>query len=541
MIWILLILGGVLTALTQMVEWLSPLAFLSMIPAVIALCRAAEQKLRFGKVYLIGLAFALPYFLTVFHWFFYLYPMEFLGVSEGYALLIVLTCWLGLSLLQGTSFACFGIFFRQCSARPKLMPILFATVWTFSEWLQTLTWAGVPWARLALSQTHSLAMIQSANLFGSLFVGFLIALVNGILGYAVYRLLDFGSGLRIAAVSRAWKRLIPALGLSVAIVAANLAYGTLSIVVDRDGEEEADLSVGLIQGNIASGEKWDADAEDPLELHLRLSEKAVEAGASDLILWAETVINYPVKKSPYAVDRISAFAVKHGVHLFVGTFDRVDGKNYNAILCFFPDGSVEESPYGKQHLVPFGEYLPMEDLIRAVLPQLAGMNMYDSPISPGEGSAILDTEYGKIGRLVCFDSIYEPLARKSTADGAQILLLSTNDSWYLDSPAVYQHNAHAQLRAVENGRAILRAANTGISSLITRHGEVTDDLDPLVEGVIVGTATTSSHRTLYSYIGDLWVALCFGFMLFEAGTRIGRWVGMRREFTIASAPTDIST
>ncbi|MBQ7354688.1 MAG: hypothetical protein IJW62_04120, partial [Clostridia bacterium] len=68
MIWILLIAGGILTALTQMVDWLSPLAFLSMIPAVVALCRAAEAKLRFRKVYLIGLAYVLPYFLTVFHW-----------------------------------------------------------------------------------------------------------------------------------------------------------------------------------------------------------------------------------------------------------------------------------------------------------------------------------------------------------------------------------------------------------------------------------------------------------------------------------------
>lgn len=528
MIWILLIAGGILTALTQMVDWLSPFAFLSMIPAVIALCRATEQRMRFRKVYLIGLAYVLPYFLTVFHWFFYLYPMEFLGVTEGYALLIVVTCWLGLSLLQGTTFAFFGIFFRQCSARPKLMPILFAAVWTFSEWLQTLTWAGVPWARLALSQTDSLAMIQSANLFGSLFVGFLIALVNGILGYAVYRLLEFGDGLRITSVSGEWKRLIPAALLSIAMIAANLGYGVISIAVDRTGEEDSTLSVGLIQGNVASGEKWDEDAEDPLDLHLRLSEEAVEAGATDVILWAETVINYPIKNYPYAIDRISAFAVQHNVHLFVGTFERIDGKSYNAILCFFPDGSVEETPYGKQHLVPFGEYLPMESFIRAVLPQLAELNMFSSPLTPGEDPAILDTEYGKIGRLVCFDSIYEPLARRSTADGAEILLLSTNDSWYLDSPAVYQHNAHAQLRAVENGRAILRSANTGISSLITRHGQVTDYLEPLVEGVVVGSAVTSTHRTLYSYIGDLWVALCFGFMLFEAGTRIGRWIGQKR-------------
>ena len=512
MIWLLHILGGILTALTQMVDWLSPLAFVSMIPAVIALCRAVEQKKGYGKVYLIGLSFALPYFLTVFHWVFYLYPMEFLGVDENYALVIVLTCWLGLSLLQGTTFACFGIFFRQCSARPKLMPILFAAVWTFSEWLQTLTWAGVPWARLALSQTNSLAMIQSANLFGGLFVGFLIALVNGILGYAISRL---RTGADLKPV------LLPALGLSLAIVVGNLCYGFVAIATAPKGDQT--VSVGLIQGNIASGEKWDPSAPSAFDIHMELSKEAVEKGATDVILWSETVLNYPIKEYPWMLDQLCAFAEENGVHLFVGTYEEKDGNTYNAITCFFPDGGVERSPYSKQHLVPFGEYLPMEDFIRAVLPQLADLNMFSSPLTPGEDSAILETEFGKVGRLVCFDSIYETLARKSVADGAEIILLSTNDSWYLDSPAVYQHNAHAQLRAVENGRSVLRSANTGISSIITPTGEVTDYLEPLVEGSVVGTAVTASHRTLYSYVGNLWVLLCFGFMLFEAGTRIGRW------------------
>lgn len=512
MIWLLLIIGGILTAMTQMFEILSPLAFVSMIPAVIALVKATEQKKRYGKLYLIGLAFALPYFLTVFHWFFYLYPLEFMGVTPGYAMLIVLSCWLGLALLQGTTFAFFGIFFGQCSARPKLMPILFAAVWTFSEWLQSLTWAGVPWARLSISQTGSLAMIQSANLFGGLFVSFLIALVNGILGYAICRLLS-GEDFK--------PTMLPALGLSLAIVVANLGYGAICLAIPEEKGES--VQAGLIQGNIASGDKWDPSAPSAIDLYLELSQEAVDKGACDIILWPETVITYAIKQHPWEAGRISNFAKENGVHLFVGTFERVGDASYNSIICFFPDGSTEEMPYNKQHLVPFGEYLPLEDFIRTCIPTLANLNMFADPLTPGNSSAILDTPHGKVGRLVCFDSIYENLARQSVIDGAEMILLSTNDSWYLDSPAVYQHNAHAQLRAVENGRPILRAANTGISSLITAKGEVTDSLPPLVTGIVVGDATPASHRTLYSYVGNLWVLLCFGFMLFEAGTRITRW------------------
>ncbi len=512
MIWLLLIIGGILTAMTQLFEILSPLAFVSMIPAMIALVRATEQKARYRKVYLIGLAFALPYFLTVFHWFFYLYPMEFMGVTPFYALLIILTCWLGLSLLQGTTFACFGIFFRQCSAHPKLMPLLFASVWTFSEWLQTLTWAGVPWARLSLSQTNSLAMIQSANLFGGLFVSFLIALVNGIMGYAICRVLE----------KKNWKPiLLPALALSLAIIVGNLTYGAICLSVPQKADQT--ISVGLIQGNIASGDKWDPYAPSAIDLYLEMSQEAVDKGACDIIVWPETVITYAVKNYPSVAGQISYFAEENNVHVFVGTFEKVEKDTYNAVTCFFPDGTTEEFPYSKQRLVPFGEFLPMEGFIRTFIPTLANLNLFAEPLTPGTSSAILETPHGKIGRLVCFDSIYEYLTRQSVQDGAEIILLSTNDSWYLDSPAVYQHNAHAQLRAVESGRTILRAANTGISSIITPNGEITDSLAPLVSGIIVGDVSTYTHRTLYSYVGELWVALCFGFMLFEAGTRITRW------------------
>lgn len=521
MIWLLLILGGVLTAMTQMFEALAPLAFVSMIPAVIALVRAVERKARYGKVYLIGLAFALPYFLTVFHWFFYLYPLDFMGVTPTYALLIILSCWLGLSLLQGTTFPFFGVFFRQCSARPKLMPLLFASVWTFSEWLQTLTWAGVPWARLSLSQTNSLAMIQSANLFGGLFITFLIAWINGILGVAICRFMD-------TKEKKEWRTtLLPAVVLSVAILVANRVYGLISIAIPEQADQT--VSVGLIQGNIASGDKWDPYAPSAIDVYLELSQEAVDKGAADVILWPETVITYAVKRYPSVAGQISRFAEDNNVHVFVGTFEKAEGNSYNAVTCFFPDGTTEKFPYCKQRLVPFGEFLPLEGFIRTCIPTLANLNLFEDPLTPGADSAILDTPHGKIGRLICFDSIYENLTRKSVADGAEIVLLSTNDSWYLDSPAVYQHNAHAQLRAVESGRTVLRAANTGISSIITHRGEVTDSLPPLVSGVIVGEVNTFDHRTVYSYVGDLWVLLCFGVMMLEAGTRVTRWARAKKK------------
>ena len=112
---------------------------------------------------------------------------------------------------------------------------------------------------------------------------------------------------------------------------------------------------------------------------------------------------------------------------------------------------------------------------------LAEMNLFQSDLTPGDGTNLIDTDYGKLGGLVCFDSIYGSLSanRLSTVN---LIILSTNDSWYRDSAAVYQHNGHAVLRAVENRRYIVRSANTGVSSVISPTGRIMTMLDPLVKG-----------------------------------------------------------
>jgi apolipoprotein N-acyltransferase len=157
------------------------------------------------------------------------------------------------------------------------------------------------------------------------------------------------------------------------------------------------------------------------------------------------------------------------------------------------------------------------------MPFLAEMNLFDGTLEAGEDPAILETEFGSFGRLICYDSIYESLSRDSVANGAEILLLSTNDSWYKDSPAVYMHNAHSKLRAVENGRYVLRAANTGVSSIINPLGETEEELGPLLTGYVTGKVHFSSERTLYSYIGDSFIFVCFGVILVESFLKIRQY------------------
>ena len=168
--------------------------------------------------------------------------------------------------------------------------------------------------------------------------------------------------------------------------------------------------------------------------------------------------------------------------------------------------------------MPFGEYVPMRDVIVTLIPPLAEISMLEEDLTPGRDSALFESEWGRIGSLICFDSIYEQLTLDSVRDGAGLMLISSNDSWFMDSAAVYQHQAQAQLRAIESGRSFVRSANTGISSVITARGELLALIDPLTEGYAVSSVPTHSGATLYTVVGNLWVYLCIAFALLLWGT-----------------------
>ena len=178
---------------------------------------------------------------------------------------------------------------------------------------------------------------------------------------------------------------------------------------------------------------------------------------------------------------------------------------------------MDEERYNKRRPVPFGEYLPMENVFRLLIPALTEISMLERDTQSGEGASLFSFSFGKAGGLICFDSIYPALARESVSEGASLLLLSTNDSWFDGSPAKDIHFAHAVLRAVENGRAVARAANTGISSIISSRGEVLAEIEPLVRGQATATVTLSSRLTLYTRIGDTFVLLAQIFFLLPFG------------------------
>ncbi|MBE6608508.1 MAG: apolipoprotein N-acyltransferase [Ruminococcaceae bacterium] len=511
LLFLTLLASAVLTALTLIFEIMSVLVFVSLAPLVIILVKRCENVKKAFSSYGVGFVWSFFFYIVIYHWFWYLWPMDFLGVEKPLALLITLFCWIGLSLLQtiGTAFVAplFCIAFKKGGLR--MAPFVFASAWTVLEYVQSLTWMGVPWARLALSQTAFPAAVQSASLFGSLFIGFIIALVNGFVAVSV---------IYFTSKDKASKRAVRVACAALAVVMLNLGYGFLAIGLhnEKKGEE---VTVTVIQGNISSNDKWaDQSNSNAMKVYRNLTLAADAKKHADIVVWPETIITTYARTSPFYRNDIKELAKETGSIIFVGTIDKLDASEdityeYNAVVAFFPDGTIEEGSYKKQHLVPFGEYMPMRDILTVVLPFMTELNMLEDDLTPGTNSELLETEFGNIGRLICFDSIYPDLARESAADGAEYILLSTNDSWYRDSASAYQHNSHAVLRAVENRRYIARAASTGISAIISSDGEVIDMLDPLVKGYVTASVHRNTQRTLYSYVGDIIVLPCVIFIV----------------------------
>lgn len=501
---VLLALGAIATGLTLVFPELGVLEWVTLIPMGIALIKLAEQGSTFRRAYLWGLYFFMCYGMTLFHWFWELYPMEFTGMSPAAAIVVVLAGWVGLTFLQALAGALiFSIAVRLKRGRligrlPLLWPFVVAGLWVIMEWGQTLFWFGVPWGRLAMGQVCLPLMVRSSALFGSFFVSFMIVSVNMLIAQAALEPHRLKVGVICAA-----GLLVVQLALGAGVTAS---YGA------SDAGEGEQVRVAVLQGNVSSSEKWNVSVEDMMQEYAELCREAAGEGAQ-LIIWSETALPFTLENNPKRAASLSALAQECEAELLVGLFTLdADGNRQNSLVLFRRDGTISEQIYSKRHLVPFGEYLPLRTLITTLIPPLAQVAMLDDDLTPGADPGLIQWGDVTLGSLICFDSIYEQLTLDSVRDGAELIVLSTNDSWFGDSAALRMHCSHDQLRAIESGRTILRSANTGISAIIRADGTMSEQLEDNVKGYIVSDVETSEVRTLYTAIGNMVVYLAIAFV-----------------------------
>jgi apolipoprotein N-acyltransferase len=383
--------------------------------------------------------------------------------------------------------------------------LVFPFFWVFYEFLYTLTDLRFPWLTLANGQTQFNLFIQVADIIGAYGLSLLILFAN------VY----FYFGIKEIFITKKYinKNLITAL----LIILIPVLYGVGKKVVS-DGPAKV-IKVGLIQPNLNPWSKWQGGNLNQLTgKYLELSDQAVKKGAQ-LIVWPESALpvyllagNYP-----FTEQAIHEFVDKNNIHLLTGMpdvqfyFDKsnapADAKKvlkseaqyttYNSILLFRPK-SLEVQKYGKIKLVPFGERVPFLD----ALPFLGDWIKWNVGISSwnvGKTKTVFSlNDSTKIAGVVCIESIYPDFVSEFVKNGAQLIAVVTNDSWYGYSSGPFQHKEISILRAVENRRTVLRAANGGISCIIDPLGNTVESTKLFTDTLLVGDAVLNDKISFYT-------------------------------------------
>ncbi|GAA5173179.1 apolipoprotein N-acyltransferase [Modicisalibacter zincidurans] len=315
--------------------------------------------------------------------------------------------------------------------------------WVLSEWMRTWFLTGFPWLFVGYSQSDtSLALI--APVFGVLGVSLLVALLAGGLAWIV-----LGPSLRRVTL----------VGGVLAAVLAGLQ------LLDREWTQPAGepIDAALLQGNMAQDKKWDPDYRNvTLERYKALTEQQLGA---DIVIWPEAAIPVWYDQATEYLAGLEALADQAGTSLMVGVPVReADGRNYNAVV------SLSDPPgfYYKRHLVPFGEYVPFRNLLGSALDVL-GAPMSD--FTPGREAPVLQAAGVPVGAFICYEAIFGAEVTELLPE-AQLLVNISNDAWFGRSLGPLQHFQMVRMRAIETGRDLLRATNTGVTAAIGHDGKV---------------------------------------------------------------------
>jgi apolipoprotein N-acyltransferase len=336
---------------------------------------------------------------------------------------------------------------------------------------------------LGYSQASVLPVAQLASVFGVFGVSGLVAAVSASLAYA--------------AVT---KRPLPVVG-AVALVLAVAAWGSARVsraALTRQGEP---LQVGLVQGNVDQSIKWDPVLAPAIfQNYIRMTRQAVGQGA-ELVIWPESSTPFTFEEDLEAASQIRRIAREAKVSVLLGS-DQIERgepiRLYNSAYLVQPDGTSGDV-YRKMHLVPFGEYVPLKQLLFFAAPLVEAV----SDFSPGDGPVLLPVRGHRVSAAICYEIVYPGLVRSFVREGSELLTTITNDAWFGRTSAPYQHFEQASLRAIENGRYLVRSANTGISGIVDPYGRVIERTGIFEPAVVMGEVRFLRATTLYTRIGDV--------------------------------------
>jgi apolipoprotein N-acyltransferase len=439
----------------------SLLLFVGLIPLLWAL-RGQSTKTGFW----LGIAHGITFYLGLLTWIFYVthvYGKLPLPLALGVLLLLAVY----MSLYRGLW--AWGVVWAE---KRGVSLLWFApTLWVVMEFFQGYPISSFPWELMGHGLYRQRLLLQAADLIGAMGLSFLLVLVN-------VCLLSL-----LSPASRSGRGRLKALALLVVVLAVWLGYGyyrqgTIALDMARSPK----ITTAVIQGNIKQSDKWDPRVvQATIETYARLTRETLKEKRENpgdqppLVIWPETAApfffnHHPGRDTPFDL-LVREIARENQAYLLFGapaSEERPTGETFfNRAYLLNPGGEVA-GMYDKAHLVPWGEYVPLQRVfffIQKMVPMIGDF-------AEGPVGATLSVPQGKVGVLICYESIFGYLSRAQVQNGAQLLVNITNDAWFGATSAPYQHMSMAVLRAVENRVSLARAANTGISTFIGADGRI---------------------------------------------------------------------
>jgi apolipoprotein N-acyltransferase len=448
------------------------LAWLGLIPYLYFLIQVPTwSRLAIGH-----LLFSLAYFGGILYWI-----PQVLVTYGGLNWFLAAAVFLLLPLLLGALLFPFALLTRAAAVKsPRLALLCAPGFWLATELFRNFyPFGGFPWALLGYSQYPYSWISQVADISGVYLVSFMIVLVN--------------SALLATVFLRDWRYL----AVSAALFFLANSYGMFRVHMWQPPSGEA-VRVALVQPDIALAEDREHYALKYFEELPDFYRKAVREGAQ-WVIFPEAQNPYVYRDDFYFTSFWERQVAHSGAYLLFNT-TMAEGSPrlyYNSAVLLNPRGQPAYR-YDKTHLVPFGEYVPLERWLRFVEPLVHEVSSftpgasYDSGLVQGVAFAT----------LICYEGIFPEIAREFVKRGSEMLVIITNDAWYGRTAAPRQHLEIAVFRAIEYRRPVLRAANSGYSAVIDSRGRIESQLGLFESGMLMTDARGGAYRSVYSYIGE---------------------------------------
>ncbi len=479
----------------------------------------------------------------------------FLG-THYWLIHVTLPGMLLVNLYLGIYFGLFALGYSYLVGNGRDRSLLFVLpcFWIALELVRDRLFSGFGWACLGHSQYQILPLIQIADITGVFGVSFVVVMVNVLLKNIVENIFkgdaqlpltpslkkeggNLGSAGSILS-KKDGENWVFAIFLSITVLGAVLGYGYWKLP-QYISKPQMNFRVAIVQPNIPQSRKWDPSSWEGIQKKiLNLTQKALEQ-KPNLIIWPETSFPGYTWQSPDRYEEIKDFVAQSKVPLLFGTVTLRDGGYYNSAILLSAKGE-EAAQYDKMHLVPFGEFLPLRPLTNfiehfvpigdfgrgekltvfpaglatqgsALLPQLPfGVSGTSSLRSVARTSHSGARSYST---LICFEDTVAPVVRRLVKNGSQFLVNITNDGWFKDTNAPFLHWQASVLQAVANRRAILRAANTGVSGDISPCGVEHIFRDSagkavMAEGFMMSIIQPNEEISFYTRFGDVFAFGC---------------------------------